>query len=115
MTANLTEEEFSKHQGTKFHTRLDARETDLDLKEVKRYPAATTEQSGMERFSVFFTGPRDPFLPQGSYQMSHESMGRFELFLVPVAGDEQGFRYEAVFNYFKDAGGITQPDRAASE
>ena len=33
MTANLTEEEFSKHQGTKFHTRLDARETDLDLKE----------------------------------------------------------------------------------
>ena len=29
-------------------------------------------------------------------------MGAFELFLVPVGNDENGFRYEAVFNYFKE-------------
>ena len=101
MPANLTEEEFSKHRGTKFHARLDAYETDLDLTEVRGYSAGPSEQGGMERFSVFFSGPRDPFLPQGTYQMSHERMGEFELFLVPVASDDQGFRYEAVFNYFK--------------
>jgi len=28
-------------------------------------------------------------------------MGTFELFLVPIAQDEKGSRYEAVFNYFK--------------
>jgi len=101
MPAPLTEEEFSKHQGTKFHARLDAYETDLDLTEVKGYSAGASEQSGMERFSVFFSGPGEPFLPQGIYQMSHERMGEFELFLVPIAGDEKEFRYEAVFNYFK--------------
>jgi len=28
-------------------------------------------------------------------------MGEFDLFLVPIGEDDQGFRYEAVFNYFK--------------
>jgi len=28
-------------------------------------------------------------------------MGAFDLFLVPVSRNESGFRYEAVFNYFK--------------
>jgi hypothetical protein len=29
-------------------------------------------------------------------------MGTFDLFLVPIARDEKGLRYEAVFNYFKE-------------
>jgi hypothetical protein len=40
-------------------------------------------------------------LPQRVYTLEHDSMGAFELFLVPVARDEKSFRYEAVFNYFK--------------
>jgi len=28
-------------------------------------------------------------------------MGEFEIFLVPVSGNEKGFRYEVVFNYFR--------------
>ncbi len=59
----------------------------------------------MERFSVFFVGPRDPFFPQQVYRLEHERMGEFELFPVPVAGDEKSFRYEAVFNYFKTSDG----------
>jgi hypothetical protein len=102
MPAILTEEEFSKHPGTKFRTRLDAQEIELDLSSVKGYAAGSNEQGGMERFSAFFSGPREPFLPQGIYQMSHESMGEFELFLVPIASRDQGFSYEAVFNYFKE-------------
>lgn len=101
MPATLTEKEFSRHVGTKFRVNLDQREIDLDLVEVKGYQPQDSEQRGMERFSVFFAGPRDPFLPQRTYRLEHEGMGEFEIFLVPVSGDDQSFRYEAVFNYFK--------------
>ncbi|PYS86621.1 MAG: hypothetical protein DMF70_01965 [Acidobacteria bacterium] len=72
-----------------------------DAKAVKGYVSQEIEQGGMERFSVFFAGPGDPFLPQKVYSLEHERMGEFEIFLVPVAGDEKSYRYEAVFNYFK--------------
>jgi hypothetical protein len=101
MSAIPSEEDFAKYVGQSFHARLDQLEGDLNLEEVKSYPAGAYEQDGMERYSVFFSGPAERFFPQGVYQVSHESMGEVELFLVPIAGDEQGFRYEAVFNYFK--------------
>ena len=55
----------------------------------------------MERFSAFFYGSGDHVLPQRTYTLEHDVMGKFELFLVPVVRDETGFYYEAVFNYFK--------------
>ena len=55
----------------------------------------------MERFSVYFKGPTRPFLPQKLYTLQHDQMGEFEIFLVPLSQNDQGFRYEAVFNYFK--------------
>src|SRR5260370_20897707 len=99
MPATLTEKEFSQHVGNKFHATLDKQEIELELIEVKGYVSKESEQSGMERFSVFFAGPRDRFLPQQSYRMEHERMSEFEVFLVPVSGDDKSFRYEAVFNY----------------
>jgi hypothetical protein len=101
MPVSLTEKEFSQHVGTKFHVKVDEREIGLELTEVKGYVSQEIEQGGMERFSVFFAGPGDPSLPQKTYQLKHERMGEFELFLVPIAGDEKGYRYEAVFNYFR--------------
>jgi hypothetical protein len=74
---------------------------ELELAEVKSYQSRTNEQSGMERFSIFFVGPPEPYLPQHIYSLAHEQMGAFDLFLVPIGGNEKGFRYEAVFNYFK--------------
>ncbi|MEP6743077.1 MAG: hypothetical protein ABJB61_11305 [bacterium] len=103
MAAILTEDEFSKHVNTKFRlTKEGESQTELELAEVKGYAKKAEEQSGMERFSVFFDGPGDVQLAQGVYSMSHDQMGEFEIFLVPIARDERGFRYEAVFNYFKD-------------
>ena len=74
---------------------------ELELVEVKGYLSKANEQTGMERFSVFFQGPGDLQLPQNTYRLEHEQMGAFDIFLVPITGDQQGFRYEAVFNYFK--------------
>jgi hypothetical protein len=102
MPAELTEKEFSKHVKTKFRATLDAEtEIDLELYGVKSYLARPEDQQGMERFSVFFRGPTKPFLPQHTYSFSHDAMGAFDLFLVPIQPDGEGARYEAVFNYFK--------------
>jgi len=101
MPALLTEAEFSQNLNSNFRVKLADGELKLELVEVKGYNVGPNEQGGMERFSVFFSGPGDLKLPQHVYQLAHETMGEFEIFLVPVAGDEKNYRYEAVFNYFK--------------
>ena len=102
MPVNLTEAEFLKHVGSKFLIKLEPQALELELFEVKGYLPGPDEQTGMERFSVFFAGPGHTHLPQRLYRLEHELMGEFEIFLVPISGDERGFRYEAVFNYFKE-------------
>jgi uncharacterized protein DUF6916 len=101
MAAALTEKEFSQHVNTKFQLKLDDQKIELELVEVKGYLPQANEQTGMERFSVFFDGPGDVRLPQRLYSLQHEQMGEIEIFLVPVSGNGKGFRYEAVFNYFR--------------
>lgn len=102
MNTQLTENEFSKHVNTKFNVNAEAPQPiELELVEVKSYENKdkSGEQSGMERFSVYFKGPSNPFLQQATYSLLHERLGEVVLFLVPIAQDENGFRYEAVFNY----------------
>ena len=101
MPINLTEEEFARHLNSKFQLKIDDATLELKLVEVKAYMPGVNEQAGMERFSVFFDGPGNTRLPQSVYSLTHEQMGQFDIFLVPISGDEKGFRYEAVFNYFK--------------
>lgn len=98
--ANLTHEEFSKHVGSKFQIPFTDGDFELTLTEVKAYTPGDNEESGMERFSVFFDGPADLLLPQQTYLLRHEQMGEFELFLGANSRDAKGIRYEAVFNYY---------------
>lgn len=51
-----------------------------------------------EPFSVVLRGPRAPMLRQATYAVRHPSLGRLELFLVPLGPDAQGPRYEVTFN-----------------
>ncbi len=48
-------------------------------------------------FSIVFTGPADPMLPQAIYRFEHQELGALELFVVPLGPDAGGPRYEAVF------------------
>lgn len=102
MTAKLTEREFSQHVGTKFRVALDEKQIDLELVYVKGYPSTENERREMERFSAFFAGPANMFLQQHIYRLQHDRMGEFDIFLVPIGQNEEGFQYEAVFNYFKE-------------
>jgi len=91
----LTHEAFRQQAGTKFQVQVGADSTvELDLVEVsdiKLYP-------GQEQFGVVFRGPLNVFLDQGVRPFAHDEMGQFEIFLVPIRQDEQGFYYEAIFN-----------------
>ena len=99
--ATLTEAEFSRHLNTDFDLSFGDEQLQLRLVAVKPYLPQATEQSGMERFSVFFDGVLDRYLPQRMYRLTHEAMGEIDIFLVPIEKKESAFRYEAVFNYFK--------------
>lgn len=101
MSSTLTEKEFSEHVNTKFRVMIEP-PVELELSGVKGYSSGPNEQTGMERFSIFFTGPGDRYLRQQVYSLEHERMGSFDVFLVPIALNEGCYRYEAVFNYFKE-------------
>ena len=101
MPVALTEKEFSRHLNSRFKLTLPDQKLELELTEVKAYLPQPNEQGEMERFSIYFDGPGNIYLPQRLYRLEHEQMGEFEIFLVPISGNEKGFRYEAVFNYFK--------------
>ena len=101
MSTNLTHEEFSKHVGSEFKVIASDGELTLTLTEAKAYMPGENEQDGMERFSAFFDGPADSLLPQQTYQLRHEEMGEFDIFLTPIRRNEKAVRYEAVFNYYR--------------
>jgi len=99
MEASLTHEEFSKAKNTNFKVEFDEN-THVDLELVKVSDVKLHPQQ--EEFAIEFRGPLDKFLNQGPHNFSHEQMGQFELFIVPVSQDAQGFYYEAVFNRLRN-------------
>lgn len=102
--AELTEQEFRQHLFTKFQIPAEDHDpVELELVEVTRYRGDDSEEGGMERFSVFFIGPSNIELPQYTYPLHHPELGVCDIFLVPVGLEEKGYRYEAVFNYYKDS------------
>jgi len=105
MPDRLSEEDFRKHVGTKFRVMLEtegAPEVELELDEVAPFPTLPHSRSDVERFSVYFYGPGNFHLPQRIYRLAHEQMGEQEIFLVPIAQDQRGLRYEAVFSHFNE-------------
>jgi hypothetical protein len=104
MSERPTAEDFSKHVGTKFRVLAETtpRPLELELVKVKGYAPLPEGQRPVERFSLFFRGPGDIFMQQGTFTLDHPEMGEQALFIVPVGRDEQGFSYEVVFNYFAD-------------
>lgn len=76
----------------------------MDLVELSNGHATPRQ----EQFSLRFRGDRTRVCPQRIYPMKHDSIGDFDLFLVPVGRDETGTFYEAVFNRLIEAKTQTQ-------
>jgi len=102
MSKKQTEAEFTKHLNTQFRLLAEApRPIDLTLVSVTPRKIEAQEQADMERFSAIFMGPPDIFIPQQTYRVSHPEMGEFDIFLVALGQDPEGFKYEAVYNYYR--------------
>jgi len=75
---------------------MDVPPTSFELKLTRVVEHAKTEHN--EAFSVFFLGPPDRFMSQGTRKIKHHKLGELEIFLVPVTKTNEGFEYEAAFN-----------------
>ncbi len=101
MLETFTVATFAEHRGDTFRISPDSsRSIEVELIEVtdlsERSGRATAE--GRRRpFSIVFRGPSNILLPQRIYPMEHDTIGAFDLFLVPIGPDAQGLRYEAIF------------------
>ncbi len=93
---DLTLADFAPKVGEPFALDLDGQGTlDFTLVEAQ---ALGGESPGERRpFSLVFRGPVAPLLGQRTYGIAHEGLGRLLLFLVPIAQDGDGTRYQAVF------------------
>src|SRR5687767_13498127 len=67
-----------------------------DMTPIANKPSA--EATGKECFAAVFIGSHNAPLRQETYAVTHESLGRFSMLVVPIARTNEGFRYEAVFN-----------------
>ena len=58
---------------------------------------AVNSENARQSFSLVFSGPLEPILPQRVYCLANAETGTLELFLVPIgpSGDRQ--QYEAIF------------------
>jgi hypothetical protein len=93
---------FSAQVGTSFNIGREAIE--LKLVEAKWHSSSRSSVSvktaaRAENFSLLFSGPAERPLTQDTYGFEHDTMGCFEMFIVPAPGGDPGRTYyHAVFN-----------------
>jgi hypothetical protein len=90
----MTVDTFEGRVGDGFRLASDDETLDVTLAECERLGGSALER---EPFSLVFLGPRAPVLPQRVYRLEHDELGELELFLVPIAQEADGTRYEAIF------------------
>ena len=102
MLDKLAASDFSEHVNSVFQLSSNSGDqVEVELKEVTELGTKESSVDGNTRrrpFSIVFSGPQQPVLPQGIYELRHANMESLSLFVVPIGPDEKGMRYEAVFN-----------------
>ncbi len=89
--------QFESHQDDSFSIKFTQDQPDkCDIKEIT-VSNATPNEKGEKQFSVVFKNPDPMVYEQGVYRVSHTELGEFDLFLVPVFGNDSEVHYEAVF------------------
>jgi len=106
----LTLEKFSALLGTRFRVHWAAASAiELELAEVTPGPGggcagAVVGGARQESFSLIFSGPPAPLLPQQIYRFEHALVAALDLFLVPIAREAQAIKYQAVLNRLAESG-----------
>ena len=93
----LTYDTFAGRIGEKFRDTESGAELSLAQVDDLTATARSVPEGQRAPFSLVFTGPA-PVLPQSIRALAHDDLGELGIFLVPIAGDAQGVRYQAVFS-----------------
>jgi hypothetical protein len=100
---SLTEEVLSGYLNTRFQVHTSSG-TAINLELIKvtgwqpTSAAKSANAANLECFSALFRGPRRNALESGTYRITHDQLGDFELFITPVNDHKKEQFYEAVFN-----------------
>jgi len=89
----LTWDDFSDAAGRVYAVAAGDQRVDFTLDQIEQLPHSPRASGA---FRLEFVGPLDPVLDQGIYPFSDDGDG-FEIFIVPIAREPAGMRYEAVF------------------
>jgi len=92
--ASLTAAQFAERLRETFVLAAGGLTLDLVLFEVEELGMSRPER---QAFSLQFSGPARPVLPQAIYPIANPAMGVIELFLVPLGPRDGGICYQAVF------------------
>jgi len=94
LLSGLTMRSFAANLNDTFDIHVSALHSQkMELTEVTK----NKKSGNFESFKITFDGTGEAF-PQGTYQLVHNKMGSFPLFLVPLRTEKANkLRYEAVF------------------
>ncbi len=85
---------FDKLSGQSFKATLNDKDFELICCRVKSARAP----KGYSCFALHFRGAKEFAFEQQTISLEHADTGPMDLFLVPFALDEDGYRYEAIIN-----------------
>jgi len=91
---NLTWDDFRDAVGARYE--VEAADISVTLTLNVAQPLADSGREGGS-FRLEFLGPASPALPQAIYRFNRDGDEPFEIFIVPVAAEPAGIRYEAIF------------------
>lgn len=98
--STLTLDSFLPHVGTVFRVDHPVHAESLTLERAVALPSHDHPLKTRDPFSLFFVGSRpDLHFAQQILPLQHDAMGALQIFVVPIARNDDGtLRYQAVFN-----------------
>ena len=87
-------EDFEAFVGETYELEAGGETLSATLETVQALPRSVREAGA---FRLEWRGPREPLLPQSIYSFRRDGRS-FDMFVVPVARDDRGTLYEAIFN-----------------
>lgn len=101
MLERFTREMFQTRVGERLRVRLPSGTTlDLELSGVRPlvdHAGDRLAEGHREPFALTFTGPEGIGLPQATYHFTHDDLGEFEMFIVPIERVGNRLTFEAIF------------------
>ncbi len=93
--ATVSRETFDPHLGPGYTLHAPDRVIALELLKVTSLP--TRPGAARTSFSLVLRAAERSHVPQAIYPIDHPTLGRFDVFIVPIGPDAVGMNYEVIF------------------